>query len=284
MRPLARVALATFVLGLAGGAYVLRPEPVSASGAFTGPFGGSSGGASSNGGDVTEATVLAALADAGTLNRSDRDTYANAFVAQCTSADGGTCGQAYSCAQSPCTWRFAAGTQMTLTAANNAVVWDISEMTVPQVNAVALTNLAPNDAYFFAGGTAFWKLFPTSEAGGCDVGSEGGLRALSSDNSLRYCNGTTLHQVALVIGPAAYTVDFPSIPSGGVGTTNVTVSGAAVGDGVIANPCATLENNLGGLQSRVSAANTVTIRGRNFDGVSALDPAACSYDITVIKQ
>jgi hypothetical protein len=77
------------------------------------------------------------------------------------------------------------------------------------------------------------------------------------------------------------TVDFPSVPAGGVASATVTVAGAEVGDFVVA----TLRSVATGvvLQSaEVTAADTVTLRAYN-PTAAAVDPAPTSVYLVIVK-
>lgn len=65
--------------------------------------------------------------------------------------------------------------------------------------------------------------------------------------------------------------------------TAVTVTGAEVGDTVIANPPATLEAGLLFVGAEVTAADEVTVYLYNHTG-GAVDGAAISWVITVLKH
>ena len=82
-----------------------------------------------------------------------------------------------------------------------------------------------------------------------------------------------------VIGSATY--DPPSIAAGGVATTTVTATGAAVGDVSLAS----FSLDLAGLiiTSYVSAANTVTVKLYN-PTAGAIDLASGTLRVKVIDQ
>ncbi len=71
-------------------------------------------------------------------------------------------------------------------------------------------------------------------------------------NYLRYDGGITI----------------PTIAAGSEGTATITVPGAQLGDHVVFNPNASLASDLGITAVRVSAANIVSVRFRNFGGGS----------------
>lgn len=77
------------------------------------------------------------------------------------------------------------------------------------------------------------------------------------------------------------TLDFSSISAGTVGTSTVTVDGAAAGDLVILGPPSAIEAGLIWC-GFVSADDTVTIRLHNTTG-SPVDPASGTWSVQVIK-
>lgn len=63
-------------------------------------------------------------------------------------------------------------------------------------------------------------------------------------------------------------ITIPTIAAGAEGTATINVPGAAVGDHVVFNPNESLASNLGIMAVRVSAADIVSVRFRNFGGGS----------------
>ncbi|MGQ8630823.1 hypothetical protein ACUTJJ_04970 [Agrobacterium sp. DKPNP3] len=63
-------------------------------------------------------------------------------------------------------------------------------------------------------------------------------------------------------------ITIPTIAAGAEGTATINVPGAAIGDHVIFNPNESLASNLGIMAVRVSAADIVSVRFRNFGGSS----------------
>ena len=72
----------------------------------------------------------------------------------------------------------------------------------------------------------------------------------------------------------------PALSLGDVGSVTITVTGAAVGDGVIVNPNSDLPAGVVIAYSRVSAANTVKI---GFTGTGSSSSFAQTFDIKIIK-
>jgi hypothetical protein len=72
----------------------------------------------------------------------------------------------------------------------------------------------------------------------------------------------------------------PALSIGDPGSVTITVTGAAVGDGVIVNPNSDLPVGVVIAYSRVSAANTVKI---GFTGTGSSSSFAQIFDIKVIK-
>jgi len=100
-------------------------------------------------------------------------------------------------------------------------------------------------------------------------------------------NATTAAAARTNLGVAAApltgttTVDLASIAAGTCAAVNITVTGAAVGDGVVVGAPAAPEAGLV-WAGRVSVANTVTVRVCNVTG-SAIDPASATWGCFVIK-
>ena len=71
-------------------------------------------------------------------------------------------------------------------------------------------------------------------------------------------------------------ITIPTMAAGAEGTASITVPGAAIGDHVVFNPNESIASNLGIMAVRVSAADTVAVRFRNFGGSSFTSvPMAC---------
>jgi hypothetical protein len=79
------------------------------------------------------------------------------------------------------------------------------------------------------------------------------------------------------------TVASASIASGAIDATSVTITGAAVGDGVIMNPpSGGMTAGLVLSDARVSTANTVVVR--RFNSASGtVEPAAATYNYIIIR-
>jgi len=101
-------------------------------------------------------------------------------------------------------------------------------------------------------------------------------------DGLKFPDGTLQTTASRGLTAAAVSVDPPSLTSGAATTINVTVTGAATGDAVIANPGANLPDGYGITFTRVSAANTITIGFINGNA-SSQNPAASTWAIRIIK-
>lgn len=77
------------------------------------------------------------------------------------------------------------------------------------------------------------------------------------------------------------TLDFPSIPAAGQAELTIAVPGAVVGDPVVTGAPAGINAGLVS-HSRVSAADTVTVRVSNITG-AAIDPASATWKVAVVK-
>jgi hypothetical protein len=98
--------------------------------------------------------------------------------------------------------------------------------------------------------------------------------------SLNGFSGPTGLTLTGVLGASA-SLNFGSIAAAASADLTITVTGAAVGDGVAlglpAAPAAGIVFN-----AFVSAANTVTVRATNVTA-DAVDPAAATYTVDVLK-
>lgn len=81
---------------------------------------------------------------------------------------------------------------------------------------------------------------------------------------------------------ATATLDFPSMAALTESDLTITVTGAAVGDSIAIGPPSTLEANLVVSYYAVTGTNTVTVRVRNANTISAMDPASKTWRATVI--
>ncbi len=83
-------------------------------------------------------------------------------------------------------------------------------------------------------------------------------------------------------GPAgSATLNFPSIPDGGVEELTFTVTGALVNDKVAPSWPSALDTGLSGSMF-VSASNTITVRLINLSG-DAVNPAALAYGAQIVR-
>lgn len=110
------------------------------------------------------------------------------------------------------------------------------------------------------------------------TGTPSGPTAAIGTNTTQLAT-TAFVQAHLPIGSAS--LDFPSIATVGQANLTITVTGAVLGDSCTVTPNGAPEAGLI-WNCFVSAANTVTVRLSNITA-SAIDPAARSYKITLIK-
>lgn len=76
-------------------------------------------------------------------------------------------------------------------------------------------------------------------------------------------------------------ITIPTLSAGTEGSGTITVPGAVVGDHVVFNPTSALAADIGILSVRVSAADTVSVKFRNFSGSSFSSAAvACVALVT----
>jgi hypothetical protein len=248
---------------------------------FSGPFGGSSGGG--GGGSVSEAQVLAIVADAGTLLRADHDAYANTFVAGAMSADGGPARYGYKCEQHPCTTDFGAGTQDEVTASGNTLTWNVSDHLFSTFHVTQPANTSNATVRWFADSGKFFGLFPTTDTTGCGAATDdnGGLRYVSTDQRFYGCDGTTLQRIGFSLSNTA-SVDFPSMAGSEQNTQTMTVTGALTTDAVTCSPLATPEGGVTFDHFQVTASNTVSITVHNHR-TDPVDPASLSMKCIILR-
>lgn len=230
---------------------------------------------------LTSADILAVVADAGTLARADKDLYANTFVASSRAPDGGPGVYGFMCSQSPCTWKFGPGTQEEVTASANTLAFNVSEITMATVRIQQPANPAGTTVRWFADVGSWFGVLPSSDVSGCAAGTEGGIKANSTDHTLRYCNGTSPLTVATVVSASA-ALDFGTILTGASSTATMTVSGAVSGDAVQCNPTVALSSGVSVAYSYVSSADTVTVT-ENFIGAVSIDPASANFKCSIVR-
>ena len=81
---------------------------------------------------------------------------------------------------------------------------------------------------------------------------------------------------------ASAVIDFPSIAAASCGEQTMTLSGAAIGDGIAAGWPGALESGLAAA-ARVSAANTITFRLCNVTA-GAINPNSASFRATILRS
>ncbi|HEY1179320.1 MAG TPA: hypothetical protein VGF17_24460 [Phytomonospora sp.] len=113
------------------------------------------------------------------------------------------------------------------------------------------------------------------------VGAQGNVWFHSTLNQMRLHDGTNFRTLFSGFSGSA-TLDFPSIPAGGIATLTITATGAAFSDSVTLAPPASIEAGLVWC-GFVSAANTVTIRLHNVTA-AAIDPASATWKVNVIRS
>jgi hypothetical protein len=101
-------------------------------------------------------------------------------------------------------------------------------------------------------------------------------------DGIKFPDGTLQTSASRGITAVSVSVDPPSLSAGGATSITVTVTGAAAGDAVVANPGANLPDGYGITFLRVSGANTVVIGFIN-GGASSQNPAASTWQFRLIK-
>lgn len=82
----------------------------------------------------------------------------------------------------------------------------------------------------------------------------------------------------------AITIDFATINSGATADSSAAMMGADPGDHITVARCPGLSADIGDLAPRITATDTVALQVRNFNEVSAIDPASCAFVFKVTKQ
>lgn len=135
---------------------------------------------------------------------------------------------------------------------------------------------AERNMYQFNSGSSevadeYFVIEPNTGSGRWIIGPDSGE---SEFNSLCY-------SIPEHLPPVQATLDFASINGGAIGTSTVTVDGAAAGDLVVLGPPSGIETGLMWV-GFVSADDTVTIRLHNTTG-SPIDPASATWNVQVTK-
>lgn len=178
--------VASVALGIGASVFFV---PSATSNPFSGPFGTSS---------ATPSEIVAAVEASGTIARANEDLYANTFVAGSVDEDGDPAQYGFVCNQLPCRWRMGAGTQHEIAAVSgNGIEFNVSYVSIPTLYVTQPANTSNQTVRWFADTAQFFGLLPTTDTTGCVAGKEGGLRAVSTDNTLRYCDGTALQRVTI---------------------------------------------------------------------------------------
>lgn len=230
---------------------------------------------------TTPAEVLAIVEDAGTLARANRDLYANAFIASNLTADGGVGTYSFMSNTDSCA-KLGAGSQSTICASSNTLSFagTTSQQTAYIVQPACGVN---QTCRWFADTGYFFGLFPTTDTTGCAAGNAGGLRYVSTDNTFRGCNGTSLLKLAYVLTSAETSLDFGNLASHDSETLTITLTGATTSDVVICRPTGGtgLTANID-IHEYVSAADTISLTAHNDSGGN-VDPAATTFKCQIVR-
>lgn len=255
------------------GATLLSSRQTAGANAFVGPFAGT---------QTNAIEIVSIVQDAGTLTRADRDVYGNTFVAGAMAVDGGAGAYGYKCEQSPCTTDFGAGTQDEVTASGNTLTWNVSDQIFSTFHVTQPANKTNTNVRWYADTGYFFGFFPTTDTTGCVAGSAGGVRYVSTDTTLRFCDGTTLRTLATIIEATA-SVDFPTTAANGTATATFTLSGALTTDVPSCSWQGTPESGLMLADKQVTAADTITLTVHTPSG-GGLDPAAIDIKCQIVRK
>jgi hypothetical protein len=139
-------------------------------------------------------------------------------------------------------------------------------------------------------------IFRKNQTVGATAYTQGQIVSLTDDDTLRgllvsgtvaYCRGTLApqgspsHTKGVRKGGIPVTVDLASIAAGATLDTVVTVTGAALGNGVVVNPPANLPAGLL-WAAWVTAADKVTVRVKNETG-AAVDAASGTWNFWLAR-
>lgn len=125
------------------------------------------------------------------------------------------------------------------------------------------------------------RLFPYGTLETCSAGRSGSLAALSTDNRLHYCDGTTWIRVGNS-SEVPVTHDFPNVPAASCVDSAVGVTGAAAGRSIQASADFDLPAGVGIGNVRGTGADAVSLRLCN---VSAVDqnPSSGSFRFVIFR-
>lgn len=268
-------------LAMTGAVYVFGP---SLSGAAR--INGGAIASETPGSAMTEAQVLAVVADAGSLLRADEDAYAASFNASGFSSDGGTGGTVWSCGGPSCKYKFAEGSSMEMTAGNNELDWSaVSMQKFATISAQAQACRTNQSCYDYAD-PGFWRRdFPTSDTTGCAAGTEGGHKARSTDNRWVYCDGTTVQILAFRGGPWSGAIDFAAAVGVGCQTGTFTATGAVTDEPIAVGGCGSVVNADADYtcSAAITATNTATVQICCQDVGGCANPASITFSAAALR-
>jgi hypothetical protein len=127
-----------------------------------------------------------------------------------------------------------------------------------------------------------YKALTTTQRNALTGLTEGRLIWNTTTKSFNSHDGTSWHEIPKIIKASA-TLNFPSTGAHSSSDLTVTVTGAAIRDGVVIqpDPAAIVANSC--YTAWVSATNTVTVRYNHY-GSGSSDPASNVFDLTIIKR
>ena len=224
---------------------------------------------------VSDADILESISTAGVLPTADTDVPAHAFIAQ--NEEGGF---PFRALRDGC-WDLGAGSNDEICTVDGQIRIGGSSVTLPTTQIAQGANPTNATMRWYADAAQFFGVLPTTDTTGCAAGKEGGIRALSSDHTLRYCDGTTLQRVGFILTNSGV-LDFPSLNNNEDASLTMTVTGAATGEAVACNPTGPIETGLQVSYSYVSGTNTVTVVIHDASG-GTVDPAAATYRCVVLR-
>jgi hypothetical protein len=155
-----------------------------------------------------------------------------------------------------------------------------NRMTITNAGYIGMGTISPSATLHLKAGAAGAKTAPLKFTAGTNMTTPEAGAVEFDGNNYFVSAGTTRYTLAKTLTATA-TLDFPS--TGNSSSLTVTVPGAADGDVVtLGIPSAAILANAS-YYAYVSAANTVTVMFINHNTVSAQNPAAGTFRVSVIK-
>lgn len=198
------------------------------------------------------------------------DVYGNSFIALNQAPDGG-----------PGKYSFISNTDscIKIGSGTNAEICAVGNTTTVVAGALNLATTfiqqpaCPQNVTcrWFADVGSWFGVLPSSNVTGCASGTEGGLKANSTDHHPYYCDGTTAQPLPFTSSWSS-TLTFSAFPSSGCQSMTFAATGAIADEPVILGGCGTVQSADPDLtcEAAITATDTASIR------LCCIDIAGCS--------